>query len=74
MKSYIFKTSDELHGAIKALSKAGPKLEIQELIELGLLLVLAEKGKISSMQEAEVLGARHSTVAIFSRCLRGELW
>ena len=66
--------SDELHAAFKASAQEPPRQTIQALSELGMLLVLVEKGKIRDMAGALALGARAVPAVMLKRILAGEDW
>jgi hypothetical protein len=77
MKSYLLKTDARLHGAVKdvrKLSAGSGKLTLQEVFEVGMLLVLAERGKVDSFEAAEALGANQRSALVFRKILAGEKW
>ena len=75
MKSHITIVAEPLHAAFKAAAKGGEqKLTVQALSELGMLLVLVERGQVTSMQQALDLGARPLPAVLLGRILTGKDW
>lgn len=72
---YVSYTPQALHDAFKAKIREGQiPLTIQEGIELAMLLVLAERGVVSSAQEAVTLGVSVKSAVAFGRIAAGEPW
>ena len=75
MRSYITHTAEALHDRFRVVAKAGAlPLNLQEAFELGMLLVMVERGVLSTQEEAIALGATTKTAVAFGRILRGEVW
>ena len=74
MKSHITAVADPLHAAFKQACKGEQKITVQALSELGMLLVLVERGAVKSMEDALDLGARPLPAVLLGRILNGKVW
>jgi hypothetical protein len=75
LKSHITKVDPRLHEAFKRAARAGlHRYTLQEMSELGMVLVLMERGIVTSAKDALELGAIPKVVAIVNRILDGREW
>ncbi len=76
MKVTMTHVNEKLHSSFKALAKSGRKhkYNMSDLLELGILLVLAESGEIDSFDSAIRLGASQMPARLLERIIAGESW
>ncbi|MCK5643086.1 MAG: hypothetical protein KAJ19_19920 [Gammaproteobacteria bacterium] len=75
-KSHILAVSETFHGMFKDACREGAERDysIQTLAELGMLLVLVERGSVTSLQDAIDIGARPLPAVLLGRILEGRPW
>lgn len=75
MKGHVTKVDERLHAEFKKAARMGvTRLTLNELSEVGMLLVLAERNLVATREGALILGATERAAAVFGRIVGGEEW